>query len=83
MLQPAIVQVQTGQDYTLLLRYASGERRRFDARPYIRGSWFGKLRNLDYFRTVRVAPGGHGIEWPEGQDIAPHELYELSVALDV
>lgn len=81
MPQPTIVQVQAGQDYTLLLRYAGGERRLFDARPYIRGSWYGMLRSPDYFRTVRVAPGGRGIEWPEGQDIAPHELYELSVPL--
>ena len=24
-------------------------------------------------------PGGVGIEWPEGQDVAPHELYENSI----
>ena len=82
MLQPAIVQVQAGQDYTLVLCYAGGERRLFDARPYIRGSWYGMLRNPDYFRMARVSPGGRGIEWPEGQDIAPHELYELSVPLE-
>ena len=40
----------------------------------------GKLIDRAYFKTVHLLPGGIGIEWAEGQDIAPHELYELRVA---
>lgn len=29
-------------------------------------------------KTVKVIPSGTGIECLNGQDIAPHELYELS-----
>ena len=65
----------------LLLRYASGENRLFDASPYARGSWYGELRDPDYFDRVTVLPDGSGIEWPEGQDIAPHELYELGTVV--
>ena len=65
----------------LLLQYSSGERRLFDVSPYARGSWYGELRDPDYFAKVSVLPDGSGIEWPEGQDIAPHELYELGVAV--
>ncbi|MBR0281116.1 MAG: DUF2442 domain-containing protein [Oscillibacter sp.] len=32
----------------------------------------------EYFRTVRLIDGGAGIAWAHGQDLAPHELYELS-----
>ena len=35
--------------------------------------------NYLVFYTVR--PCGNTIEWADGQDIAPHELYELSVAI--
>ena len=31
-----------------------------------------------YFKRVRLAEGGTCIEWPHGQDIAPHELHDLS-----
>jgi hypothetical protein len=45
----------------------------------MRGDWYSRLKEPDYFKTVHVIPGGGGIEWPEGQDIAPHELYDSSV----
>ncbi|MCL2104190.1 MAG: DUF2442 domain-containing protein [Kiritimatiellaeota bacterium] len=79
MLQPAIIHVKPGAGYTLSLRYETGEERLFDASPYLGGAWFGELRDIAYFRAVRLARDGSGIEWPNGQDIAPHELYDLSV----
>jgi hypothetical protein len=79
MLQPKITNIQAGHDYTLMLDYDTGEKKQFDVAPYIRGDWYGKLRDPAYFRSVRVMSDGNGIEWPEGQDIAPHELYDLSV----
>jgi hypothetical protein len=63
----------------LRLIYETGEIKLFDVTPYISGAWYEALREPDYFRTVRLLPNGSGIEWPDGQDIAPHELYENAV----
>lgn len=79
MLQPKLISVEALSGSRLRLCYETGEKKIFDVTPYILGAWFGSLQNADYFRTVRLLPGGTGIEWPDGQDIAPHELYELSV----
>jgi len=79
MLQPRLLSVIPADDYTLLLKYETGESKVFDVKPYISGSWFGELRDVGYFRTVQMLPGGTGIEWKGGQDIAPHELYDLSI----
>ncbi|NLI93616.1 MAG: DUF2442 domain-containing protein [Peptococcaceae bacterium] len=81
MLQPKIVKVEPMDEYKLRLSYETGEVRVFDVLPYIAGDWFEELKNKDYFRTVRVISGGYGIEWSNGQDIAPHELYEMSTLL--
>ncbi len=78
MLQPAIVKVEPVRDNALILLYETGERKKFDVSPYIKGSWFGKLADFSYFSTVHLLPNGSGIEWADGQDIAPHELYENS-----
>ncbi|MDR1622918.1 MAG: DUF2442 domain-containing protein [Synergistaceae bacterium] len=78
MLQPKIIDLETLSDYKLKIHYETGEERLFDVSPYIRGDWYGRLKESSYFRTVHVIPGGAGIEWPDGQDIAPHELYEAS-----
>ena len=79
MTQPRLVSVKPLPDAKLQLCYETGERKIFDVTPYIVGSWFGNLRNEEYFRTVHLLADGTGIEWQDGQDIAPHELYELSV----
>jgi hypothetical protein len=78
MLQPKIAEVMPLSDYKLLLIYETDERKIFDVAPYISGDWFGKLKDFQYFNTVRVS--GNTVEWKGGQDIAPHELYECSVA---
>lgn len=80
MLQPTVKSVQPMTDYRLLIEYENGERRIFDVKPYIVGDWFGELKQEAMFRTVR--PCGSTVEWADGQDIAPHELYELSVSAD-
>ena len=66
------------EEYKLKLNYETGKIKVFNVLPYIEGDWFGELRNKEYFKTIRVVPGGRGIEWGNGQDIAPHELYEPS-----
>lgn len=80
MLQPRLISVEPVTPMKLRLEYETGEVKLFDVSPYAIGSWYGELRDETYFRTVHVLPGGTGIEWGNGQDIAPHELYEESVA---
>jgi len=77
MLQPRITHVEALGDSRLLLRYETGEQGVFDVKPYIKGSWFGRLGDPRYFASVHLVEDGYGIEWAEGQDIAPHDLYEL------
>jgi hypothetical protein len=81
MLQPPLAAVEPLDGYRLRLTYLTGETGVFDASPYISGSWFGLLADVDYFATVHLVDGGHGIEWADGQDIAPHELYDFSVRI--
>ncbi|MEF9918125.1 MAG: DUF2442 domain-containing protein, partial [Eubacterium sp.] len=41
MLRPKAVAVKPRKDYMLLVDFSNGERRIFDVKPYISGSWFG------------------------------------------
>lgn len=79
MLQPRLTAVSPVENHHLLLTYETGEKRIFNVAPYIVGSWYSELTDEAYFCSVSLLPGGTGIEWLHGQDIAPHELYELSV----
>ena len=79
MNRPRAIDVSPMEDYKLLVTFDNRERRIFDVAPYIKGSWFGQLRNRDVFDKVHV--GGLSIEWPDGQDICPDRLYEDSIPL--
>ena len=78
MFPPKLTQIKAVKPYLLELYYETGEHKLFDVAPYINGSWYGELGDTSYFRGVHIIDGGHHIEWPHGQDLAPHELYELS-----
>lgn len=79
MKYPIVINVVPQDDYTVVVTFETGETKRFNVKPYIRGEWFGQLNDTAIFKTVR--PCGNTIEWVDGQDIAPHELYELSEAI--
>lgn len=81
MLQPRLEKVEPIAPLKLRLSYETGEIKIFDVAPYATGTWFGELKDDAYFKSVRVLPGGTGIEWRNGQDIAPHELYDRSVVV--
>ena len=77
MKYPNVLKVIPRDDYSVIVTFDTGETKRFDVPPYISGEWYGQLKDFSVFSTVR--PCGNTIEWSDGQDIAPHELYELSV----
>ncbi len=73
MLRPTVTNVIPEKNYCLLLEFNNGEKKEFDVKPYIKGSWFEKLKDESYFKAVKA--NGFNIEWPEGQDICPDDLY--------
>jgi hypothetical protein len=71
--------VEAVADYGLLLTFNSGERRRFDMRPYLHFPVFRRLENPAYFLLARVDYGT--VVWPGDIDIAPETLYDRSTPL--
>ena len=80
MLCPKITCVEPLDEYKLKLRYETGEVKIFNVLPYMSGKWYEELFDNSYFKSVRLLPDGKGIEWSHGQDIAPHELYDMGIA---
>ena len=80
MKYPKIISVKPTSDYNVILTLENGIIKKFDVKPYISGACFEELKNENIFNTVH--PCGNTIEWKNGQDIAPHELHELSVFIE-
>lgn len=77
MLRPMPVSVSPLDDYRLNVVFDTGEKKVFDVKPYMSGEFFGQLADAAYFRSVHISPDGV-VEWPDGQDISPDDLYFLS-----
>lgn len=62
----------------LRVRWSDGSVREYDPSSLLgaAGDYFGRLKDPAYFKRVRVSEFGDTVEWPEGQDIAPEDLYE-------
>jgi len=81
MLYPKMLNVEPLDDYKIKIYYETGEIKLFNVLPYISGNWYEELNNNEYFKTIHLVSNGHGIEWENGQDTAPHELYDLSALI--
>ena len=79
MLRPVAVKVEALENYQMIVTFDNDEIKIFDVKPYIKGTWYGELADKNYFRGAFV--NGYTVEWPNGQDICPDELYYCSIKM--
>jgi hypothetical protein len=75
-----VIAVIANDDHSLDLQFNDGSVKRFDVRPYLEFGVFQELKDLPYFKRVRVALGT--VQWPNEQDFGPDTLYLEGVALE-
>ena len=68
--------VQPHRDFTLLLTFADGSVRLYDARPLLQKNLYAALRDPDAF--MQAAVSGDTVSWGNEIDIAPEHLYANS-----
>ena len=68
-----VTAVRANEDYTLDLTFNDGSVKRFDVKPYLKYEVFKELKDLTYFKQVKLAFGT--VQWPHEQDIAPETLF--------
>jgi hypothetical protein len=68
-----VVTVKANEDFSLDLKFNDNTVRRFDARPYLDFGVFNELKDIGYFKQVRIAYGT--VQWPHEQDFSPDTLY--------
>ena len=78
MKSPAWVvrEVRARDDYTLLLTFADGAKKVYNARPLLGKAIYSQLNNLAFFLSAKAECGT--VVWNDDFDIAPEHLYECS-----
>ncbi len=77
-----VVEVRYVREYVVWLRFQDGTSGEVDIHPSFKGPVFEPLRDIEFFKKVRVDSEIGTIVWPNGADVAPETLYErLHVAV--
>ena len=79
-LGPRVTDVIPNDNYELLLTFDNGERRRFDASQLLSMKVFAPLKNIAFFKTVKVEFGT--VVWPQDIDYCPDTLYAQSIPIN-
>ena len=74
---PKTLEIKALEEYKLLLKFENGEEKIFDMEKYIDQKFYKKLKDRKYFENVRTF--GNTIEWKNGEDVAPENLYYDSI----
>ena len=76
MIPPRIKNVIANDNYDLIIEYETNEKKIYNMKQQIEKSYFEKLKDINYFKLAKSVQTT--IEWPDGEDIDPNELYEKS-----
>jgi len=72
-MNPRVKYVQATDDYKLELLFTNEESAVYDCKPILEFGVFKELKDVDYFKQVKVSHGS--VVWPNEQDICPDTLY--------
>jgi hypothetical protein len=71
-----VIETRYVHDFTVWVKFEDGTEGEVDLTAELWGPVFEPLRDVEYFRQVRVDPELGTIVWPNGADLAPEFLYE-------
>ena len=77
----SVRKVEADVDFTLIITFETGERKRFDMKPFLDTGVFKTLRDEKLFRSVHVS--FNTVAWDGDIDFDPEALYEGGLPLGV
>lgn len=77
MIPPRIENVEVLNNYELKIIYKNGEIKFYNMKKNLQYEWYKNLKNKEYFKLVKSVETT--LEWPNGEDIDPNELYENGI----
>ena len=71
-----VIEAKYVRDFTVWVKFEDGTEGELDLSQELYGPIFEPLRDVSYFKQVKVNPELGTIVWPNGADLAPEFLYE-------
>lgn len=78
---PDILGVKVLDNYLIYLKFETNEEKIYDMKKLINeNKFYNKLKDKNYFKDVKIR--GDSIEWENGEDVAPENLYYDSININ-
>ena len=62
MMQPPKIQtVIATENHQLLVEFENHEKRQYDVTPLLKNEMFAELRNIAFFKNVKIEQGGYAV----------------------
>ena len=72
---PKIKNAYACDEHTLLVHFFDGKIKKYDITKLLNKEMFSPLKDLAFFKNVKVEPGGYAVFWNENIDISEYELW--------
>lgn len=72
-----VKEVEYLQNYKLRVIFDNNSKKLVDLSSYLEGEIFEPLKNIEYFKQVKVDEDIETICWKNGADFSPEFLYEI------
>jgi len=72
---PEPIEVKAIEKYKLYIKFENGEEKVLDMEEELQEKFYQKLKDYEYFKKVKICESGITIEWEDGEDISPENLY--------
>lgn len=72
---PNPIEVRAIEKYKLYIKFKNGEEKVLDMEENLKKNYYKKLTDYEYFKNVKISKTGITIEWKDGEDISPENLY--------
>ena len=78
---PDIIEAKVLKEYYIYLKFSNGEEKIYDMKKTIEKiKYFNNLKNRKYFKNIK--PFGDTVQWENGEDVAPENLYYDSIPIN-
>jgi len=77
-----VTHAEYAEDYKLILTFDNGVKKLVDLKDRLEGEIFEPLKEIEYFRQVKVEPELGTVCWPNEADFAPDTLYKIGSVLE-
>ena len=79
---PEPVEVKAIEKYKLYIKFKDGKEKILDMEQEINEKIYKNLKDYEYLKNVKISETGITVEWQNGEDIAPENLYYNSKTIE-